>query len=164
MLGGSISEGLLGDSSISNCDSDSSHVSTTALFSVAKDYLSSEHDKYLKQKERQRVRCKERRAKEGPEERMVRLRKAAERQRQKRLSLTEEEKLLCNEVNRARTRQRRSQESPQQQERRRTSERVRRREQRALSRQLQDCGEGPPTFITSHSEEPDFTNFSLDLS
>ena len=121
--------------------------STNALYAVAKDYLAAEHEKYLKQKERQRIRCKEKRANESPEERAIRLRKAAERQRLKRMSLTESQKMLYNEINRMRARKRRSEESAQQLEKRRCSERVRRREQRALTRHVQETNVVRPSFV-----------------
>ncbi|KAL5247191.1 hypothetical protein ACHWQZ_G019144 [Mnemiopsis leidyi] len=132
--------------------------STNALYAVAKDYLAAEHEKYLKQKERQRIRCKEKRANESPEERAIRLRKAAERQRLKRMSLTEPQKMLYNEINRMRARKRRSAESAQQQDKRRSSERVRRREQRALSRHVQETSVVRPSFVAELNQGEEQNN------
>lgn len=140
------STGLLPISSDTHFSSlkDSKQTSVTAtsialpsntLYTVAKDYLATEHEKYLIQKEKSKLRCRNRRANESSEQRAERLKKSAERQRRKRSHLTEEEKEEVNKKNRERAKRRRSMESIDEKEKRRSTERVRRQQQRTHFKQ-----------------------------
>ena len=124
------SPSLLDTTSIGDTTTTSLPLPSTTLYTVAKDYLATEHVKYLVQKEKSKLRCRARRANETSDQREMRLKKSAERQRRKRSHLTEQEKEIVNEKNRERAKRRRSLETPEEKDRRKSVERIRRQQQR----------------------------------